>query len=1003
MDAAMQRESEALRRAFKIRFNDCSGAQLDNDVILLESAGEEISEETGIPISELHLSKDNLERALMAKLMEDITEEWPLHYLMASYNRLSDELRSLTTIGDQAVLERVTDALIYGKQLTVSYSGLLLSMDMFPQPHSASQRGALQLLDALDKKGGKMVAHEAYPMPTGFLEDLAARFEQEGLDSMLGPTVFELMGRLLGVSPLGDYDSPMQLLIYMTAIKPIARMLVRLPKWAPLLDSGRGIQTSTLLGPAFALGVIPDAMSAPRPSVFDTCLRGLSRKSPQEMHRTQETLRTVMHTIYSMLHTVAMNFLKSQDTREGMLSWLALALQSNAERGKMQMDPRKAANHSFFISLNAVLLKLCEPFLEPLSGKAWGKVDPSYITGSKRIDHKEDTKLAVDAEEQEALIERMASGSAASAPSYHFICECFFLTARSLHLGFVKTVQDTYNVARTQGNLDRDLRQMEGMVEEMRRRNDPLTGHYERQTEMVKTRKEQLGDMYVGYAAAVSDEDLLKSVLGFYRLMAAWMLRLASPAAAAGGQPQLPLPTPAPEHFRLLPEYFVEDMIEVLMYVSRFRPQVLEGVPMEELLLFFVTFMGSPAYIKNPYLRSRMVEVLSQWMPMDEEPTGRGAWGRRRTPQVAASVLLLIDSHPLVLNFMVRNIFQLYADIEHTSRNNAFYEKYNLRYSMGELLQHLWDIPAHRQAWERVAHGEGGFGQLYHSFCHFLETDAIYLLNDAVQTLPLVKEMESKVEDTGTFSALPQEEQQELEQTLSQNRDKLRSDLTLAGRNLSIMRSSTEAVTAPWLIREMAPRIASTLNYFLLHLTGPERRKLKIKDAERYGWQPKEMLAEIASIYVHLGRADQQAIFARAIANDERSFRQEMFAEASKVLRQFMLLPEVEIQELDGLARRVHLAMVEKQQEEELLQDPPDEFKDSLMDTLMEDPVILPASRAVLDRSTINRILLSDAMDPLTRTPLKEEDLIPDVALKSRIEAWKAEMRKQAAEKVMQQ
>ena len=61
--------------------------------------------------------------------------------------------------------------------------------------------------------------------------------------------------------------------------------------------------------------------------------------------------------------------------------------------------------------------------------------------------------------------------------------------------------------------------------------------------------------------------------------------------------------------WRCVQEYFVEDMIEVLMYVSRFRPQVLEGIPMEELLLFFVTFMGSPAYIKNPYLRSRMVEV----------------------------------------------------------------------------------------------------------------------------------------------------------------------------------------------------------------------------------------------------------------------------------------------------------------------------------------------------------------------------------------------------------
>lgn len=59
---------------------------------------------------------------------------------------------------------------------------------------------------------------------------------------MICHAVFELMGRLLGVSPLGDYNSPLQLLIYMTAIKPIARALVRLPKWAPRLDSGRGIQ-----------------------------------------------------------------------------------------------------------------------------------------------------------------------------------------------------------------------------------------------------------------------------------------------------------------------------------------------------------------------------------------------------------------------------------------------------------------------------------------------------------------------------------------------------------------------------------------------------------------------------------------------------------------------------------------------------------------------------------------------------------------------------------------
>ena len=53
----------------------------------------------------------------------------------------------------------------------------------------------------------------------------------------------------------------------------------------------------------------------------------------------------------------------------------------------------------------------------------------------------------------------------------------------------------------------------------------------------------------------------------------------------------------------------MEDMIEVLTYVSRFKPLALEGVPMEELLLFFVTFLGRAHYIHNPYLRSKMVEV----------------------------------------------------------------------------------------------------------------------------------------------------------------------------------------------------------------------------------------------------------------------------------------------------------------------------------------------------------------------------------------------------------
>ncbi len=43
-----------------------------------------------------------------------------------------------------------------------------------------------------------------------------------------------------------------------------------------------------------------------------------------------------------------------QDTREAMLSWLAGALQSNAERDKMRPDPRKAATDGFMLNVACV-------------------------------------------------------------------------------------------------------------------------------------------------------------------------------------------------------------------------------------------------------------------------------------------------------------------------------------------------------------------------------------------------------------------------------------------------------------------------------------------------------------------------------------------------------------------------------------------------------------------------------------------------------------------------
>ena len=58
-----------------------------------------------------------------------------------------------------------------------------------------------------------------------------------------------------------------------------------------------------------------------------------------------------------------------------MLKWIALALESNNEHGKMSPNLEIAAPRGFMLNLVAVMLRICDPFLEPSSGKAWGKLD----------------------------------------------------------------------------------------------------------------------------------------------------------------------------------------------------------------------------------------------------------------------------------------------------------------------------------------------------------------------------------------------------------------------------------------------------------------------------------------------------------------------------------------------------------------------------------------------------------------------------------------------------
>jgi len=192
---------------------------------------------------------------------------------------------------------------------------------------------------------------------------------------------------------------------------------------------------------------------------------------------------------------------------------------------------------------------------------------------------------------------------------------------------------------------------------------------------------------------------------------------------------------------------------------------------------------------------------------------------------------------------------------------------------------------------------------------------------------------------------------------------------------------------------EIVDRLAAMLDYNLEALAGTRTSELNVKDKAKYNFKPRELLSVIVQVYLNLC---DQSEFVQAVANDGRSYRKELFEKAAQLCKNHSLKAPTEIEKLLLFVVQVEQAKATMQAEEEL-GEVPDEFLDPLMYTVMRDPVILPTSRAVIDRSTIKSHLLSDAKDPFNRMPLTIEDVIPDVELKAKIDKFLTERRSKGA------
>lgn len=992
-------EDILLRRIFQVTLG--SGNQGSPVVYLEQTAGEVLSE--GRP---LLLSMDIMERILIDRLSTPGLEP-PFQYLVQCYRRAQEELRRLPSMKDKTLSIKMEGIVKQSRQLSLSYSRIVLgNPDMFPQPVG----GKSPLLDLfLYEASAEFAAFGGSSVPVittppGFLDDFFSEFEEDSLDPILKQLYEDLKLTMLEVaSPLQDFQKPLRALKKLIDIPVCAKYLVNHPSWickGNVVD-GRIIEVESILGPFFHVSALPDVFTREEYDVGHQCFSQADSRRQADLQSTFTTIKSVMHQLYEGLHNVLYHLLKNSNTREKVLEYLAEVIDKNAGRARININPLKCASSGMFVNLSAVMLKLCAPFIEDL--KKMTLIDPSYILHSSRLDFQKLTAIHASSEEIATWVDRgnyarterfrqlqqqreqeerrvlqsqgaTSSGSNHASDSvipnskhksskddretrYSFVTECFFMTARILNLGLLRALTDYKG-------LMHDLSRSKDALATLEAQRGPgAPPQLEQDIANAKKEIDRFSQQRLCYETQIlRDVPLLQQALSFYRLMLILLVNLV------GGY-RIPLPAECPMEFASMPEHFVDDAMELLLITSRV-PRGLDGVALDVFMNFIIMFMASPLYVKNPYLRAKMVEVLNAWIPE-----------KSKLPAMAT----LFEGHHLAQEYLVFNLMKLYVDIEFTGSHTQFYDKFNIRHNIAELLEYLWQVPSHHNAWIKVAqtHEKG----VYLNFLNFLINDSIFLLDESLNKIPELKTLEAEMANSAEWEQRPPQERQERTRLFQQHQNIVRIDMTLANEDVGMLAYTSSVITAPFLLPELVERVANMLNYFLSQLVGPQRKTLALKDPEKYEFRPKQLLKQIVEIYVHLARGDKENVFPLSISRDGRSYNDELFSAAAEVLRK---IGEDErlVQEFVDLGAKAKAAANEAMDTEAMLGDIPDEFLDPIQCTLMKDPVILPSSKTTVDRAIIQRHLLSDATDPFNRSHLTPEMLIPNVELKARIEEF---------------
>ncbi len=227
----------------------------------------------------------------------------------------------------------------------------------------------------------------------------------------------------------------------------------------------------------------------------------------------------------------------------------------------LRPDKTKVSNPQTLQNIAVVLLKLCERFMDDPSrvhpGFVWS---PEYHGGI----------FATDGEDTfPRLGENTESCSELYDAKNKFIPQCFFLTARALHLSVVAGASHHTNITRQVNHTAWSLRQRNGDVT-----NDPNFNY--------------ILSMQLANEVSMLAPEMLIDSLRFFNLSSGFLMNISDTALS------------------FMPEHLVSDICDFVVFVNRFAEKQMEGVDLGRVFKVVVKLL-SPQYADVSICTSRRI------------------------------------------------------------------------------------------------------------------------------------------------------------------------------------------------------------------------------------------------------------------------------------------------------------------------------------------------------------------------------------------------------------